>query len=287
MILPRTISLALALALAAPVPASYARPLPDEAGARVMIISTHGTSSHQRLTLSLDKAAVVQLDTDARDVLVSNPDMVDAVVRTPRRIFLLATKVGQTNAFFFDAAGKQILSLDIRVEKDVVDLAGLMKMSMPNSSIQVQAMNDNVVLTGSVTSALESTRAADLAARFVGDPKKVVNMISIAGGQQVMLKVRIAEMDRNIAKQFGINLSAAANVAGVPAMVGTSNPFGLMGRALSDLSGGQAGSVCSTQFFPTVAQQIGSNLVTGNNTVASIVNGVTGSTANSEAEGIR
>ncbi len=59
--------------------------------------------------LSLDKAAVVQLDDDARDVLVSNPDLVDAVVRTPRRIFLLASKMGQTNAFFFDAQGKQIL----------------------------------------------------------------------------------------------------------------------------------------------------------------------------------
>ena len=157
----------------------------------------------------------MQLDTDARDVLVSNPDLVDAVVRTPRRIFLLATKVGQTNAFFFDAQGKQILALDIRVEKDVVDLASLMKAAMPNSSIQVQALNDNVVLTGSVASALESTRAADLAAKFTGDPKKVVNMLGIAGGQQVMLKVRIAEMDRNIAKQFGLDLAGAKIVGGL------------------------------------------------------------------------
>ncbi|HYS46322.1 MAG TPA: pilus assembly protein N-terminal domain-containing protein, partial [Rhizomicrobium sp.] len=141
------------LALAAPAFAAPAHPVLDEANARVMTISTHGTSGHQRLTLPLDKAAVVQLDADARDVLVSNPDLVDAVVRTPRRIFLLATKVGQTNAFFFDAQGKQILALDIRVEKDVVDLGSLMKASLPNSSVQVQALNDNVVLTGSVSSA--------------------------------------------------------------------------------------------------------------------------------------
>ncbi|HVV66197.1 MAG TPA: type II and III secretion system protein family protein [Rhizomicrobium sp.] len=231
-----------------------ARPALDDANARVLNISTQGgASSHQRLTLSLDKAAVVQLDTDARDVLVSNPDLVDAVVRTPRRIFLLATKVGQTNAFFFGADGKQILTLDIRVEKDVVDLAGLMKMSLPNSAINVQAMNDNIVLTGSVASALESTRAADLAARFAGDPKKVINMLSVAGGAQVMLKVRIAEMDRNVAKQFGIDLTAAGKVGGVPLSVASSNPYGLLGRALSDLSGGQAGSVCSGAFNPTTA----------------------------------
>ncbi|HMH64469.1 MAG TPA: type II and III secretion system protein family protein, partial [Rhizomicrobium sp.] len=215
--------------------------------AQVMTISTRGASAHQRLTLSLDKAAVVQLDADARDVLVSNPDLVDAVVRTPRRIFLLATKVGQTNAFFFDAQGKQILALDIRVEKDVVDLGALMKASLPNSAIQVQAMNDNVVLTGSVASALESSRAADLAARFTGDAKKVVNMLGIAGGQQVMLKVRIAEMDRNIAKQFGVNLAAAKIVGGsTPIGISTANQFNLVGQALSDLSGLQAGQVCNS-----------------------------------------
>jgi pilus assembly protein CpaC len=238
--------LSLALAFAALTAPALARPALDESSARTLNISTRSSGgAHQRITLSLDKAAVVQLDSDARDVLVSNPEMVDAVVRTPRRIFLLATKVGQTNAFFFDGEGKQILALDIRVEKDVVDLASLMRASLPNSSIVVQSMNDNVVLTGTVSSALESTRAADLAARFAGDPKKVVNMLSVAGGAQVMLKVRIAEMNRNIAKQFGIDLQAAAKVGGVPLSGGTSNPFGLLGRALSDMSGGQAGSVCS------------------------------------------
>src|SRR5580765_7166168 len=206
----RKIFLALMLLAPSAALAAPARPVPDDSNARVMPISTRDASSHQRLTLGLNKAAVVQLDQDARDVLVSNPDLVDAVVRTPRRIFLLATKVGQTNAFFFDASGKQILALDIRVEKDVVDLAGLMKMSMPNSAIQVHALNDNIVLTGSVASAMEASRAADLAARFATDPKKVLNMISIAGGQQVMLKVRIAEMNRNVAKQFGIDMTAAA-----------------------------------------------------------------------------
>ncbi len=232
-----------AIALAAP-----GRAATDDASAKVMTISTRDASSHQRLTLSLNKAAVVQLDQDARDVMVSNPEMVDAVVRTPRRIFLLGNKVGQTNAIFFDGQGKQILSLDIRVEKDTVDLASLMKASLPNSAIQVQALNDNIVLTGSVASALEASRAADLAARFAGDPKKVVNMISIGGNQQVMLKVRIAEMNRNIAKQFNVNLTAAGKAAGVPWVASTQNPYGLLGRALSDLSGAQIGQACAGAF---------------------------------------
>ena len=281
----RNLFLTLVLALAAPLGVSHAsaKPVLDEAGARVIAISTHGASTHQRVVLSLDKAAVVQLDTDARDVLVSNPDLVDAVVRTPRRIFLLATKVGQTNAFFFDAQGKQILSLDIRVEKDVEDLATLLKDSLPNSAIQVRAMNDSVVLAGSVASALESSRAAMLAATFTGDPKKVVNMISIAGGQQVMLKVRIAEMDRNVAKQFGLNLAAAANINGVPVVAQTANPYGLMGTALSNLSGTQIGSVCSSQFFPTVTQAV-SNVATA--AAAAATASMTGSTTTTTTNGV-
>ena len=108
----------------------------------------------------------------------------------------MATKAGQTNAFFFDEAGHQISSLDIRVERDVSDLAQMMKDDLPNSAVRVSAMNDSVVLSGSVSSAVESTRAADLAASFAGDPKKVVNLLSVAGGEQVMLKVRISEMQR-------------------------------------------------------------------------------------------
>ncbi len=294
----RNLFVSLALVLAAPLAASpalakpgddvrpgQAKPAIDEAGARVVTISTRDGATHQRLVLSLDKAAVVQLDQDARDVMVSNPDLVDAVVRTPRRIFLLATKVGQTNAFFYDAAGKQILSLDIRVEKDVTDLASMIKAAMPNSAVQVQAMNDNVVLTGSVSSALESTRAADMAARLAGDPKKVVNMLTIAGGQQVMLKVRIAEMDRSIAKQFGVNLAAAATVGGVPVIAATQNPYGLLGSALSNLSGAQIGASCGAAFVPQITGTISSSTVGGVTTSTTTNSGTTCSAPNN-AQGI-
>jgi pilus assembly protein CpaC len=266
------------------IPAGAATvPVPqDDANARIIVVSTKsGSPTHQSITLGMGKSAVVELDTEAHDVLVSSPDIVDAVVRSPRRIFLLGLKTGQTNAFFFDASGHQILSIDVRVEKDVTDLSTLMKADLPNSAIKVSAMNDNVVLSGSVASAEESTRAGDLAAGFTGDPKKVVNMLGIAGGEQVMLKVRIAEMDRNIAKQFGVNLAGAGNIGGVPIAIGTSNPFGLLGHALSDASGGQFGESCSGAFFPTgsVANTLVNNI--SNNPNILQPGTATGSTINS------
>jgi pilus assembly protein CpaC len=253
----------LASSLWAPLSAAAPSVAQAEANARVIHVATtsNGQPVYQRMTLSLDKAAIVELDAEAHDVLVSNPDIVDAVVRSPKRIFLLATKSGQTNAFFFDASGHQILSLDIRVEKDVTDLGALIKANLPNSSISVSALNDNVVLTGQVASALESTRAADLAASFTGDVKKVVNLLKIAGGEQVMLKVRMAEMDRTIAKQFGVDLSSVANINNTPVVLSTSNPYGLLGRALSDLSGAQVGRMCnaSTPYSFTPACTASSN----------------------------
>ncbi|MEJ1967531.1 MAG: type II and III secretion system protein family protein [Rhizomicrobium sp.] len=228
--------------------AGGARAMPDrtaDSGARVVTIATKGGTVTQRITLALNKAAIIQLDADARDVLVSSPDIVDAVVRTPRRIFLLALKTGQTNAFFFDGAGHQLASIDIRVEKDTTDLSGIIHNNMPGSNVRVSALNDNVVLSGTVGSAQESARAQDLAARFAGDPAKVVNMLRVAGGEQVMIKVRVAEMQRNIAKQFGVDLASAAIVAGVPIAASSSPTFALVGQALNDLMGVQAGQVCT------------------------------------------
>jgi pilus assembly protein CpaC len=218
----------------------------DDGATRMISVATRSNGPvHQRLVLPLDKAAIVQIDADARDVLVSNPEIVDAVVRTPRRIFLLAMKAGQTNAFFFDAAGHQLLSLDIRVERDITDLAQLIRSDLPGSSVKVSAMNDNVVLSGKVANAQASSRAQDLAARFAGDPAKVVNMLQISGSEQVMLKVRIAEVQRQVAKQLGIDLAGAAVINGVPLIAATSNPYGLMGQALSDLSGAKIGMTCT------------------------------------------
>lgn len=246
--------LAVSLALAAgPSRAGVDAVRSEEAGTRMISVSAHAAGSIvQRITLALGKAAVVQLDVDARDVLVSDPSVVDAVVRTPRRIFLLAQKIGQTNAFFFDAAGHQILSVDIRVERDVSDLAATIRADIPDSNVKVAALSDNIVLTGTVASAQDATRAQDLAAQFIREPgkavdqSKIVNLLKITAHEQVMLKVRIAEVQRQVAKQLGINLESAAIVGGVPLVASTANPYGLMGTALSDLSGAQAGQVCSS-----------------------------------------
>jgi pilus assembly protein CpaC len=147
-------------------------------------------------------------------------------------------------------------------------------------------MNDTVVLAGSVASAQEANHAQELAASFAGDPKKVVNMLGITGGQQVMLKVRIAEMGRNIAKQFGVNATGVANAGGVPIVASTSNPFGLLGRALSDGSGAVFGQACGKAFMPDGGTSLTTDVTNGVTTITNTATRTTNCLSPNNAEGV-
>ncbi|HAH09270.1 MAG TPA: type II and III secretion system protein [Alphaproteobacteria bacterium] len=194
----------------------------------------------QRLHLPLNKAAIVELPEDARDVLVSNPKIVDAVVRTPRRIFLVGLQVGQSNAFFFSTSGKQLLNVEIIVERDMGILEGMIRKAIPGSEIKVDQVNDNVVLTGRVRSVADADAAAQIASRYVTEPGKtprpesVVSKLSLRGGDQVLVKVKVAEMQRTLSKQFGVDLFATFNIGkNLPLRWDSVNPFSLLGQALS------------------------------------------------------
>src|SRR5690606_19296555 len=104
----------------------------------------------QSIVLPLNKAAIVELPRPAADVLVSEPSVVDAVVRSPPPGYLLGLEVGHTNAFFFDEQGRQILNLEIQVERDIAALNDLLARLMPDARITAEAVNDNVILRGSV-----------------------------------------------------------------------------------------------------------------------------------------
>jgi len=147
--------------------------------------------------IGLNKSIVIKLPADARDVLVGNPDIVDAVVRTKNTAYLFARAIGQTNIFFFDANGQQILALDLEVAQDMTALQKLVRRTLPGTRITVDTVGENVVLGGVARTPSEAKTAFDLAAKFTNDPegKKVLSTINVLGKEQVMLKVRIAEMN--------------------------------------------------------------------------------------------
>lgn len=190
----------------------------------------------KNLALPLNKAAVVELPEDARDVLVSNPEIVDAVIRTPRRVYVLGKAKGQANVFFFRGNGTQLLNLEITVAEDTRGLESTLDRLLPQSRLKVDAVKDSVILSGMALNAGEAAQAIKIAKTFVDNPEDVVNMISIAGKDQVMLKVRVVEMQRSMTKQLGIDLSAAGQIGDASWTVVNPAQFSLTGRFLGGSS---------------------------------------------------
>lgn len=177
--------------------------------------------------IGLNKSIVIKLPAEARDVLIGNPDIVDAVVRTKNTAYLFARAIGQTNIFFFDANGRQILSLDLEVSQDMAALQKLVQRTIPGSRIKVDTIGENIVLSGTANTPSEAKLAFDLAAKFAGQDgdKKVLTTINVLGKEQVMLKVRIAEVQRNVLKQLGINTTAMFSIGQLAFDLRSINPF--------------------------------------------------------------
>ncbi|MEQ9520387.1 MAG: type II and III secretion system protein family protein [Parvibaculum sp.] len=205
--------------------------------AQLVRITEGGSSTASRsLVLGLSKAAIIELPVEARDVLVSNPAIVDAVVRTARRTYLIGMEVGQTNAFFFNESGEQILNLEIRVERDLSSLDEMLTRFLPNARIKVEAVNNNIVLSGRVPNASQATQARDLAARFIGNEESVLNMLAIEGKEQVMLRVTVAEMQRSLIKQLGVDLTSRVDFGSLVLSLATQNALSLQGGSLGGLT---------------------------------------------------
>lgn len=222
-----------ALALAGPALAQSA----NTSGVVRVDLSAGGAT--QSLSLPRGKSAIVELPVDARDVLVTNPAVADAVLRTPRRIYVLGVQAGQTDAVFFDASGRRILSLDIRVDQDTNAIGQTINRVLPGSQVKVDAMNNSVILSGQVMSLTDADKAVQIARAAVSKPEQVLNMLSIAGKDQVMLKVRIIEVQRNVIKQLGFDLSAVLGQVGETQFsLSRAATFGVNGALLGGITGG-------------------------------------------------
>ena len=183
------------------------------------------------LALGVGKSVVVDLPRDVKDVLVADPKIANAVVRSSQRAYIIGAAVGQTNVVFFDADGQQVASYDIAVKRDLNGVRAALKQTLPG--IQIEGVGDGVILTGSVSSPIEAQQAGDLAARLVGGADKVVNSIAVRGRDQVMLKVNVAEVRRDIIKQMGVDLSASMNYGTAVVNFNNTNPFTAFGRRWS------------------------------------------------------
>ncbi|WP_069060401.1 type II and III secretion system protein family protein [Sinorhizobium sp. RAC02] len=224
----------------------------EAATATIIRIDDSGPGARKAVKLGLNKAIVVDLPTDAHDILVADPGKADAVTRTSRRIYLFGKEVGQTNIFVFGPNGEEIISIDLTVERDIDGLQANLRRFIADSDIQVEIISDNIVLNGTVRTPQDSAQAVRLAEIFLrggeattrtvvsqgnnGDSaifgearqrSQVVNMLKIDGEDQVTLKVTVAEVSRQVLKQLGFNGSIQGSDGGIS----FRNPTNLGGAA--------------------------------------------------------
>jgi pilus assembly protein CpaC len=193
---------------------------------------TIGADRTLTVQLSLTKSRRINLPVDVRDVIVADPAVADVLVKTPRIAYLIGSKIGDTNAIFLDARGRQVARMEIRVERDLAAMRRAIAELVPNADVQVSALNDDVVISGDVPNSQVAENVRTVARRFVPKDENLVSMIKVTGMQQVLIRVKVAEVRRRVTKKLGMNLFFQGKdfSFGVGAKTGTnlfSDSFGL------------------------------------------------------------
>jgi pilus assembly protein CpaC len=184
----------------------------------------------QVVDLPKGRSAVIDLPADAGDVFVSNPNVTDAVLRTPRRVFIMGVDAGVSDVLFFDGNGRQILNLSVRVDAATDELSDTVRRLFPNAHVDVQSLNGQVVLSGMAADDGQADQILRLAQSFADKPEHVINLMSIAGKDQVTLKVRIVEVNRSVIKQLGLASAVSYNFGTRSYAFGRANTYGVNGQ---------------------------------------------------------
>ena len=178
-------------------------------------VSRNDLGATQHVEVGLNKSIIVDLPADASEVIVSNPGMASAIMRSKRRAIVQGVSLGETNIFFLDKSGARIAVFEISITQDSSGLQALLNRLIPTSRILAETVvtpeGQRIVLSGTAQSTDDVNRALLIASQYTGSADTVANVITLNGAQQVALKVTVAEVSREQVKQLGINLNASLN----------------------------------------------------------------------------
>lgn len=200
------------------------------------------------LGVPMNRAVVVESDVPFSELSIANPGIADISSLSDRSIYVLGKAPGLTTLTILDASGSLIANVTVQVTPDVSEFKERLRQILPGEKIEVRTANDGIVLSGMVSSSQKLQRALDLAERYA--PERVSNLMSVGGVQQVLLKVRFAEMQRSVSKSLSVSWGANGSIfggdAGVNGGTGTLNNQIGLGNALAGnipLTNDNAGAV--------------------------------------------
>ena len=178
---------------------------PLATGALAENIQVVRSGTDRQLSVPMNRAVVVESETPFAELSIANPQIADFSTLSDRTIYILGKSPGTTTLTLLDATGRLITNVNVAVSPDISEFKERLRQILPNERVEVRTANDGIVLSGTVSSTPKMQRALDLAERYA--PERVSNLMSVTGTQQVMLKVRFAEMQRSVSKSLAASLS--------------------------------------------------------------------------------
>jgi pilus assembly protein CpaC len=183
----------------------------------------------EALNVPMNRAVVVESDVPFAELSIANPGIADISTLSDKSIYVLGKAPGRTTLTLLSPDGQLISNVDVHVTPDIAEFKERLQQILPGEHIEVRTANDGIVLSGQVSSTAKLDRALDLASRYA--PDRVSNLMVVGGTQQVMLKVRFAEMNRSVTKALGGSFTAQGS--------GTDGNFvAFGGNGLSTSAGG-------------------------------------------------
>jgi pilus assembly protein CpaC len=164
------------------------------------------------LRVPMNRAVVVESDALFAELSVANPQIADIATLSERTIYVLGRAPGRTTMTLLSVEGQLIANVEIQVVPDLAEFRERLQEILPSEPVEVRSANDGIVLSGTVSSGQVLDRALELAERYA--PGRVSNMMMVGGSQQVMLRVRFAEMSRSVSRELGASLGISGSAFG-------------------------------------------------------------------------
>lgn len=163
-------------------------------------IDTHGRKT-EHITVGKNSSVVINTKISVDAVQVGDPAIADVVLSSPTRIILTGKAFGTTQLVLRAGAETRVFSVSCELDLNVLD--GLIKSVSPQADVRPRSVNGNIVLTGTVPDSQTAARVGEMASMVQGS--EVKNQLNVAGVQQTMLRVTVAEVNKDAMRRLGIN----------------------------------------------------------------------------------
>lgn len=214
------------------------------------------------VTLEVRKGQLIRLARPAAAVFVADPAVADVQAHSPTLVYVFGRRSGTTTLFAVDGNDEVLLRREIIVEHHLSGLQSVLREIAPDARLEVRSLDGAIVLEGTVRDPVKAQELRETATRYLGENETLINRISVAAPTQVNLRVRVAEISREVTKLLGVNWEAAiSSISGITVALATGRPFTTNGGFPFQRFAEQSG----------VANQLGFNYTTRDYSVSSLI----------------